>query len=203
MDGRDTGMVLALLGIAGYLLYSQPASATVDTGLTDTGGASPDLTPLTDINSAVNSQGAIMPVQNGTWITPSNGSQYEPYFQSASAQYGIPDGLLSRIAFQESDYNQSAVNPSSGARGLMQFMPATAAAPGYGVSPFDPFDPVALINAAAGLLAAWFSQFGDWALAIAAYDWGPGNVARSPNTTSWPAETRTYVANVTADTGLT
>jgi hypothetical protein len=60
---------------------------------------------------------------------------YADLFASATAKYGLPQGLLSAVAKAESGYNPNAVS-GAGARGLMQLMPATAA--GLGVNPLDP-----------------------------------------------------------------
>ena len=69
----------------------------------------------------------------------------------------------------ESNFNPFAVSPA-GAAGIAQFMPATAAAYGLG----DPFDPEAAIDAQAHLMSDLLEQFGDTALALAAYNAGAG-----------------------------
>jgi len=82
----------------------------------------------------------------------------------------------------------------------MQLMPATSAQ--YGVT--DPFDPTQNVNAGVQYLSALLSQFGgDTVAALAAYDWGPGNVQRAIAAygSDWlsyaPAETQNYVASIT------
>ena len=69
----------------------------------------------------------------------------------------------------ESNFNPFAVSPA-GAQGIAQFMPATAAA--YGLD--DPFDAEAAIDAQAHLMSDLLGQFGSVALALAAYNAGPG-----------------------------
>jgi hypothetical protein len=113
-----------------------------------------------------------------------------------AAQYGLNPSLILAQATQESGLNPNAVNPKSGAQGVMQLMPATAAQ--FGVS--NPFDPVQNITAGCKYMAQLLSEFnGDIASALAAYDWGPGNVtkAQAQYGASWlyyaPAETQNYV----------
>ena len=60
---------------------------------------------------------------------------FPTYAEQAGAAVGLPSGLMSSIIQQESGWNADAVNGSSGATGIMQFLPSTAANPGYGVAP--------------------------------------------------------------------
>jgi soluble lytic murein transglycosylase-like protein len=92
----------------------------------------------------------------------------------------------------ESNFNPNAVSPS-GAQGIAQFMPATAAA--YGLD--DPFDPVAAIEAQARLMAELLRQFGSVELALAAYNAGPGAVSGCNCIPPYP-ETQAYVARILA-----
>lgn len=113
----------------------------------------------------------------------------------AAARYGLDPQLVINVARRESGLNPNAVS-SAGAKGIMQLMDATAAA--LGVS--NPFDVVQNINAGARYLAQLLNQFGgDLAKALAAYNWGPGAVAKAIQTwgEDWlahaPAETQAYV----------
>lgn len=72
----------------------------------------------------------------------------------------------------------------------MQFMPGTAA--GLGI---DPHDPVQSINGAATYLKQLYDQFGDWKLAVAAYNAGPGAVKKYGGVPPY-AETQAYVQKV-------
>lgn len=123
------------------------------------------------------------------------GARYVDAFTAAERRYGLPAGLLDRMAWQESRYNARAVSPV-GAAGLMQFMPATARE-----FRIDPFEPYQSIDAAGRYVATLYRKFGDWPRAIAAYNWGMGNVARK-GLTKAPAETREYYASILADVGL-
>lgn len=118
------------------------------------------------------------------------------YLTAAEADNGIPAGLLVRQAWQESRFNPAAVNRSSGAAGLMQFMPATAQE--WGVERFDAESSAK----GAGRYMAWlYRQVGSWPLALAAYNWGVGNLKRK-GLDAAPAETRDYVAQIGAALGL-
>lgn len=62
-------------------------------------------------------------------------SGYAPVYQAAASAYGLPANVLAAQGFVESSYNPNAYNPS-GATGIAQFMPSTAAQ--YGVNPSNP-----------------------------------------------------------------
>lgn len=103
----------------------------------------------------------------------------------------------------ESNGNPNAVSPK-GAIGTMQTMPGTLRDPGYGVAPARDNSPQELERVGKDYLAAMLRQYGDPRLALAAYNWGPGNVdaaLRSGKTpeqviASAPKETREYVPKV-------
>lgn len=120
----------------------------------------------------------------------------------AAAQYGVPPQLALEVAIQESGLNQAAISPA-GAIGIFQLMPATAA--GLGV---DPTNAAQNIQLGVRYLAQLLARYGgDQAKALAAYNWGPGNVdaAISASGSGWlataPAETQNYVASIMAATG--
>lgn len=115
---------------------------------------------------------------------------------AAEARHGIPAGLLVRQAWQESHFNPTVVNQRSGAKGLMQFMDATAAEWGVNV-----FDPASAADGAARYMAWLYGRVGSWSLALAAYNWGIGNVLRK-GIAAAPLETRNYMAQIGADAGL-
>jgi hypothetical protein len=100
-----------------------------------------------------------------------------PYYStavSAANQWGVPADLFVQQIGQESGFNPDAVNASSGATGIAQFLPSTAANAGYGIAPFDPTDPVASLNAAAQYDKSLYQQTGSWAGALSAYGTGTG-----------------------------
>jgi hypothetical protein len=119
------------------------------------------------------------------------GVPYASAFVAAAKRHGLPPALLAAVAKVESNYNPSAVSPA-GARGLMQFMPATAR--DYGINPMDPSQ---AIDGAARKLAADLKTFGSVPLALAAYNAGPGAVRRYGGIPPF-SETQAYVPKVLA-----
>ena len=112
---------------------------------------------------------------------------------SSSRAQGLPEAFLTRLIWQESNFESNAVSPA-GARGVAQFMPATAGARGLA----DPFDPESAIPKAAALLADLRDQFGNLGLAAAAYNAGPGRLARYlAGEADLPIETQDYVSIIT------
>ena len=113
----------------------------------------------------------------------------------AARRSGLDPGFLAATLLEESAYNPSAVSPA-GAVGIGQFMVGTA--DGFGI---DPFDPYPAIDATAQLLAAYVALYrtqgaGDpYALALAAYNAGPGAVARYGGVPPY-AETLEYIADI-------
>lgn len=112
----------------------------------------------------------------------------------AATYYGIDPNLFERQINQESGFNPWAYSPA-GAEGIAQFMPATAASMGV-----NPWDPVSSLWGAANLMSQLNRQFGNYAMALAAYNAGPGAVQYAINVggNSWyyylPYETQNYVA---------
>lgn len=138
-----------------------------------------------------------------TWTIPPAGMAYFSWFNRAEDQYGLPAQLLARVAWQESRFDPSAFNASSGARGMMQIVPRWH--PEVDPADLNPLDDIAY---AARYLRENFDRFGSWAKALAAYNWGPGNLADAIDEygARWlaaaPAETQNYVREITADVGL-
>jgi peptidoglycan DL-endopeptidase CwlO len=116
---------------------------------------------------------------------------YRSLFEQAGQRYGVPATLLAAVARAESGFNPRAVS-GAGAVGLMQLMPGTAR--GLGV---DPRDPAQAVDGAARLLAGHLKTFGSTALALAAYNAGPGAVTRYGGIPPY-AETQAYVQRVLA-----
>jgi soluble lytic murein transglycosylase-like protein len=97
----------------------------------------------------------------------------EPFILAAARRYDVDARILRAICFVESGYR---INPVSakGARGLMQFMPDTAAR--YGLR--DPHNPEQAIDAAAHYFRDLLRKFGGRVeLAVAAYNAGEGAVS--------------------------
>jgi Transglycosylase SLT domain len=138
-----------------------------------------------------------------------DGIQHSPSSLRAILQSrGLPTDLLG-VAAIESGFDPMAVSPK-GAAGLWQFMPATARQYGLVVngSRDDRFDVLKSTVAAARYLRQLHDQFGDWQLALAAYNAGPNRVRqamhrvnggdfwRMSRNFSLPRETMAYVPKV-------
>lgn len=128
------------------------------------------------------------------WRAP---DQYAQTIAAAEREHGIPPRMLERLLWQESRYRDDIIDgrvkSRVGAAGIAQFMPATAAE--FGI---DPLDPAQAIPAAARYLRRLYGRFGTWTEALAAYNWGQGNVARR-GLSAAPKETRTYWTQILAD----
>jgi len=110
-----------------------------------------------------------------------------------AAENQLPVEFFARVIWQESRFNAQAVS-NKGARGIAQFMPATADYRGL----VDPFDPIEALKNSASYLHDLQAQFGNLGLAAAAYNAGPGRVAAFvAGRRGLPSETRNYVAIIT------
>lgn len=118
-------------------------------------------------------------------------------------------GLEQAVMQVESGGNPAAVS-SRGAVGTMQTMPGTLRDPGYGVVPARDQSAAEQERVGKDYLGAMLRQYADPRAALAAYNWGPGNVdsalrAAGGNVdamlASAPAETRAYVPKVLAQAG--
>lgn len=129
-------------------------------------------------------------------------------YQDEAANF---DDLTKAVMMQESGGNHSAVSPA-GARGLMQLMPATATAPGYGISPASDDSPQENMRVGREYLGAMLNKYGgDQMLALAAYNAGPGRVDQALKASGGnpraalsklPTETQNYVKQVPARIGI-
>lgn len=104
---------------------------------------------------------------------------YMPIFEEALERHGLPLELK-YLPVIESALVPTAVS-RAGAAGLWQFMPATAKDLGLEVSSVvdQRRDPYLSSDAAARYLKSLYNTFGDWSLAIAAYNCGAGNVNKA------------------------
>lgn len=101
-------------------------------------------------------------------------SQYYNDAVQAAENAGVPPQLFTDLINNESDWNPNAVS-STGAIGIAQVLPTTAANPGYGVAPFDPNNPSSALSGAAQYIAALQKEFGSWGAAVNAYNTGNPN----------------------------
>ena len=105
-------------------------------------------------------------------------------------QYGVPASLVASQMQAESSGQQSAVS-STGAIGLMQLEPGTAA--GLGV---DPHNPQQNIQGGVEYDAQLYKKYGNWTQALEAYNEGPGNLAAGKSQSDGAAA---YAQNVLAN----
>jgi soluble lytic murein transglycosylase-like protein len=111
----------------------------------------------------------------------------------ASLDSGAPQGLVRAVLMAESDGDPNAVS-IAGAQGLMQLMPGTSSHCGI----VDAFDPQENVECGARYLKSLLDRYkGNAVLAVAAYNAGPGAVAKYHGVPPYP-ETRAYVARVIA-----
>lgn len=119
-----------------------------------------------------------------------------------SQRQGLEPSIAIEVARAESGLNPNTPDSPTGAIGLFQLEPATAAQ--LGVNPRDVNEN---IRGGVTYLRMMLGQFGNLATALAAYNWGPGAVAKA--VAQWgaaflahaPAETRNYVAKILGNLG--
>jgi membrane-bound lytic murein transglycosylase D len=131
--------------------------------------------------------------------------EYGPMISSVLRKYGLPQDLI-YLAAAESAFNPHAVS-KAGATGMWQFMASRARDYGLKIDQYEDQreDPLKSTDAAARHLRDLYKEFGDWYLAMAAYDAGPFGVQRAIERTGYanywklrelhalPQETQDYV----------
>ena len=140
------------------------------------------------------------------------GGRYREMIQGILKEEGVPQDLI-YLAQAESGFHPLALS-HAGARGMWQFIASRAK--GYGLERDwwvdERQDPEKSTRAAAHHLKDLYSEFGDWYLAMAAYNSGPGTVQKAVKRTGYadfwelyrrnvlPKETRNYVPIILAVT---
>ncbi len=117
-------------------------------------------------------------------------ADFETMVREAGQKYRVDPSLIKAVIQVESGGNPLAVSPA-GARGLMQLTPQTA----FELGVVNPFNPLENVMAGTRYLRSLLDRYhGDLKLALAAYNWGMGNLEKRPQ--AMPRETRNYVAQV-------
>jgi len=132
-----------------------------------------------------------------------------PIFEEYLRKYGLPQELK-YLSIVESGLNARAIS-RAGAGGLWQFMPYTGRSYGLHQDFYidERFDPYKATEAACKYMKMLYNMFGDWELALAAYNSGPGNVRKAIRRSGYkknfweiyrylPRETRSYVPQFVA-----
>ncbi len=124
--------------------------------------------------------------------------RFDQTIERHAARLQIRPDLIRAVIQVESGYDPNARSPK-GAMGLMQLMPATAAELGV----LDPYDPEQNIRGGVAYLRQLLDRHqGNATLALAAYNAGPGAVARHGNQIPPFPETQAYVEQVQASPGV-
>lgn len=208
---------------------SANATASANSPLADLSGQSSrsvaSLAPPVDLWDRIR-RGYAMPDLEGDWVTDreqwyasrpdyilrmtQRGQKYLFHVVEELEVRNMPTELA-LLPFIESAFNPQAVS-SAKAAGMWQFMPATGKSFELKQSVFrdDRRDVLASTRAALDYLQRLYGMFGDWHLALAAYNWGEGNVGKaiarnrkaglgtSYGELSMPNETRMYVPKLQA-----
>ena len=123
--------------------------------------------------------------------------QVEALIADAAKKHSLEPNLVRAVMRQESGFKPCAVS-YKGAEGLMQLMPATAEQ----MHVTDPFDPTQNVQAGAAFLKQLLTRYsGDLRLALAAYNAG-ANRADQQDSSHFPLETQSYLANIFAELGI-
>jgi len=164
--------------------YGPGASTTSRGPLKKTSAANGD---LDDMETQVN--GLMSQARASGRYRPYNSKEFDPLIKEASQAYKVPERLVRAVIKAESNFNPQA-RSSAGAMGLMQLMPGTAR--DLGVR--NPYNPRENIMGGTRYLREMLDRYnGSVPMALAAYNWGPGNLERGR---SLPAETRNYIQTI-------
>jgi soluble lytic murein transglycosylase-like protein len=141
------------------------------------------------VSSAMNeADEPLQPTQGPNVIPP---PQIEQLVNTNASAWGVDPALVKAIIANESGFDASATS-KTGAQGLMQLEPATAAELGVG----NAYDPAQNIWGGTRYVRGLLERFhGDLRLAVAAYNAGPGAVEKYGGVPPY-AETQAYVENV-------
>lgn len=136
------------------------------------------------------------------WTPPLNAKIYLDDIRQAELKHDMPKNLLARLLYQESrfrdDIIKGDVKSSAGAVGIAQIVPKWH-------PDINPLNAIESIHYAGDYLASLKKRYQSWEVALAAYNWGLGNVdkAKEKHGESWlsfaPRETQNYVKDIWGD----
>ena len=115
---------------------------------------------------------------------PARIKQYEPLILKHAREYNVDPNFVAAVIMTESSGDPKAVSPKN-AVGLMQVLDG-------------PADPDANIEEGTAIIGKWLKYYGSVELAIAAYNAGPGNVAKHGGVPPFP-ETHKHIARTLAN----
>jgi soluble lytic murein transglycosylase-like protein len=190
MDKRSLGILLILGGVAAYLYYQNQASNSSDDSAVSF--LDDPVTGVTDMVTAAVSG----------WQSVGDGAIWVPQLNAVESQFGIPQNLLARIAYEESHFRPDIITGATaspaGALGLMQLEPAYFASVRV-PRPFQSSDTLAQIQDGAQDLVTNYNALGNWPQAVAAYNAGLSTIQTGNASAANKAATVKYVADILAD----
>ena len=169
---------------------SQPLSSAFVAWLTRTTPPPASVTPATTMDWMTGIAPSSPPQATATPDAKAVSPSISALIKQAASRYQLDPKLISSVIAQESSFDPHAISVD-GAQGLMQLMPETA----HELKVSNAFDPAQNIDGGSRYLSGLIKRYhGDVKLALAAYNWGMGNLERQPH--KMPAETRHYVASI-------
>ncbi|HUJ94856.1 MAG TPA: lytic transglycosylase domain-containing protein [Terriglobales bacterium] len=179
------------------VVRKKPSPAFVSSGLVYWSPTAHRWKPVASANiraarSAAQEVSRSQQISGATRTTPFTQQEVDAAIDQAAARHNVDPNLVRALIKVESNFNPNAVS-RKGAMGLMQLMPQTARQ----LNVTNPFDPQQNVDAGVRHLKQLMESYGgDVRLSLAAYNAGPGAVARSAGVPRI-AETRNYVKRIT------
>jgi len=191
---RFFGFVAGLIVLAPVMGWADPVSISSKArdGLSKSQTRILDSRAASQYSNSVRLQPprAIVPGTEEIWaFTAAYDGPFLDVARSAALQNGVPTDLFLRLVQQESGWNPAAISVK-GAIGLAQLMPQTAR-----LLQVNPRDPNQNLEGGARYLRQMYDKFGNWRLALAAYNAGPAAVEKYSGVPPF-AETRNYVKRI-------